>query len=475
MATTSLWRVHGWLGRLVVYVENPDKTENPKYYQKPEMTEHQAQGLEDVIQYAVNARKTVGRADETTPIERQFVSGVNCTPVTARDSMLRTQREFGKTGGVVAYHGYQSLAPGEATPEIAHEIGVKLAQKLWGDRYQVLVATHLDKANHLHNHFVINTVSHIDGIKFHRTEKDYYDMQKASDALCREYGLSVIDEPKRGKSKHYAEWQAEQNGHPTWRGMVKSDVDAAIRQSMTERQFFDNLHKMGYAIKVGKDISVRPPGKERFVRLVRNFGEDYAIEAIRHRILAQDRPERIIIPPDPPPQRARLIGSIHTARKVTGLRALYFYYLYRMGVIPKRREPNPKRVYFLYREDIRHMQDMAREIRLMAKHGIDTAEQLTACKDSANTQIKELSAARKHLRNQTRSINDEEKLAVVKAEISALSAQITELRQEVRSCENIESRSVEMKDKIHRAREAEIAEKSRVKEVNRNEPFRRRR
>jgi hypothetical protein len=352
---------------------------------------------------------------------------------------------------------------------------VKLAQTLWGDKYQVLVATHLDKANHLHNHFVINTVSHIDGIKFHRTEKDYYEMQKASDALCREYGLSVIEEPRRGKSKHYAEWQAERNGHPTWRGMVKADMDAAIRQSMTERQFFDNLRKMGYEIKSGKDISVRPPGKERFVRLCRNFGEDYAIEGIRRRILAQAVPERNIIPPDPPPRRARLIGSIHTARKVTGLRALYFYYLYRMGVLPKKREPNPKQVYFLFREDIRHMQDMAREIRLMAKHGIDTADQLTAYKTSAAKQIMELSGTRKHLRNRVRSIRDEDALATVKAEISALSAQITELRREVRSCESIESRSVEMKDKIHRAREAEKAEKSRVKEVNRDEPFRRRR
>jgi hypothetical protein len=389
---------------LVVYIENPDKTENPKYFQKPEMTEHQAQGLEDVIQYAANMRKTVGLSDEAAPIGRQFVSGVNCTPVTARDSMMRTQREFGKTGGVVAYHGYQSFAPGETDPEMAHEIGVKLAQRLWGGKYQVLVATHLDKANHLHNHFVINTVSHIDGIKFHRNENDYYDMQKASDALCRDYGLSVIEEPKRGKSKHYAEWQAERSGHPTWRGMVKSDVDAAIRQSMTERQFFDNLRKMGYEIKAGKDISVRPPGKERFVRLARNFGEDYAIEGIRRRLLAQSRPERTIIPPDPPPKRARLIGNLHTARKVTGLRALYFYYLYRMGAIPKRREPNPKQAYFLFREDIRHMQDMAREIRLMAKHGIDTAEQLTAYKDGAAKQITELSATRKHLRKVDRAL-----------------------------------------------------------------------
>ena len=123
--------------------------------------------------------------------------------------MLAVKRRFGKETGTVAYHGYQSFAPGEATPEMAHEIGLQLAQQLWGEKYQVVVATHLDKESHLHNHFVLNTVSFVDGIKYHRTAKDYHDMQTTSDALCREYGLSVIEEPHRGKGKHYGEWRAD--------------------------------------------------------------------------------------------------------------------------------------------------------------------------------------------------------------------------------------------------------------------------
>ena len=97
------------------------------------------------------------------------------------------------------------------SPQTAHEIGLKLAQKLWGNGYQVIVATHLDQESHIHNHFVVNTVSFKDGKRYHRTEKDYYDMQKESDRLCREYGLSVIENPQRGKSKHYGEWKAEQD------------------------------------------------------------------------------------------------------------------------------------------------------------------------------------------------------------------------------------------------------------------------
>lgn len=156
MATTSIWRVHGWLGKLVLYVENPDKTENPAFYEKPDMTQRETQGLSDVIEYAVQQEKTekAETDDEGVEIMQQFVSGVNCTPMTARDEMIAVKKRFGKEGGVVAYHGYQSFAPGEATPEIAHEIGLRLAKKLWGEKYQVLVATHLDRENHLHNHFV---------------------------------------------------------------------------------------------------------------------------------------------------------------------------------------------------------------------------------------------------------------------------------------------------------------------------------
>ena len=197
MATTSIWRVNGWLGKVLIYIENPDKTENPAAYEKQGMDGKEAQGLSDVIEYAVQQKKTgkIAVDDEDVPVMQRFVSGVNCSPTTARDEMIAVKKRFGKEEGTVAYHGYQSFAPGEATPEMAHEIGLKLAKALWGEKYQVLVATHLDKAHHLHNHFVVNTVSFLDGIKYHRTEKDYFDMQRESDRLCREYGLSVIENP----------------------------------------------------------------------------------------------------------------------------------------------------------------------------------------------------------------------------------------------------------------------------------------
>ena len=190
MATTSIWRVGGWLGKVVIYVENPDKTENPAVYEKSDMEGRDAQGLSDVIEYAVQQQKTekVAADDEGTAIMQRFVSGVNCSPSTARDEMIAVKKRFGKEDGTVAYHGYQSFAPGEADPQTAHEIGLKLAKKLWGEKYQVVVATHLDKSNHLHNHFVVNTVSFVDGIKYHRTEKDYYD--KTAEEMADQFGFN---------------------------------------------------------------------------------------------------------------------------------------------------------------------------------------------------------------------------------------------------------------------------------------------
>jgi hypothetical protein len=476
MAITSIWAVKGWLGKVVVYVENPEKTDNPACYEKQGMTDEQAQGLSDVIDYAIQTKKTAEvTPDENVEILQRFVSGVNCRVTIAREEMMAAKEKFakaGKTDDVVAYHGIQAFAPGEATPEIAHEIGKKLAQKLWGDRYQVIVATHLDKVNLLHNHFVLNNVSWIDGIKYHRTERDYWFMQQESDKLCREYGLSVIEEPRRGKSKHYGEWKAEKDGRPTYRGMLKADLDQAILESMTERQLWDNLYKKGYRIKFGKDITLRPPGKDRGLKLQRNFGEDYSIESIRNRILANTRPQRIIIPAEKPPRRVRFIGKPHTAKRITGLRALYFSYLYKMGVLPKKREQSPERVYFLFREDIRFMQNISKEARLLAAQRIDTTGQLTAFKDGLTAEIASLSSARKHLRYQSRSIRDGDKLAAIKTGITALSTKIGELRKDVRLCEDIEKRSVEMKEKIRRANEEE---KPQRKEVNRHESFRGRR
>lgn len=450
MAVTSLWAVKGWLGKVVLYVEDPEKTSAPKCYEERGSA---TQDLDDVIRYAIDQEKTT--LPEEIPYRQRLVSGVNCNPATARQEMLAVKRRFGKEDGVVAYHGYQSFAPGECSPELAHEIGLKLACQLWGERYQVLVATHLDKENHLHSHFVINTVSFVDGKKFHRTGQDYRAMREASDALCREYGLSIIETPQPGKSKHYAEHRAEQQGKPTWRSLIKRDVDAAFRQSMTERQFFHALQQMGYEVKVGADISVRPKGKERFFRLGRNLGETYTPAGIRRQLLEKSRPEREF---RPQPRKVKFHGQMKPARKATGFRALYYHYCYLLGVFPRNKRRLPRRVSPALREELLRGERFSQEVRLLSRYKIDTLEQLEGRRGKVEEKLDSLISQRAALYCQIRTVavqSDPERKDRVKQEISTLTGQIKKLRKEVALCEDIAQRSERMRENLRVQEEKE--------------------
>lgn len=447
MATTSIWSVKGWLGKAVIYIENPKKTTNPNYYEKENMTGSEVQNLSDVIEYAAASEKTHDGS------MKKLVTAINCSDGTVRDDMMRTKRKYGKENGVVCYHGYQSFAPNEGTPEIAHEIGVKLAQRLWGDKYQVLVATHLDHEDRLHNHFIVNTVSHVDGKRYYRSEKDYFNMRKVSDELCREYGLSVVEKGTQKKSKHYAQWRAERAGKPTGLSMMKADIDRAIRESMTESQFYAKLKSMGYTLKLGKDITVIPQGKERGRKLMRNFGEEYSIENIRKRILTQERPQR---KQQALPHSTRYVmhGKFKHKSKITGFRALYYHYCYLLGVFPKKR--SYQSVPLILREDVRKLKNTSEEARLLSKYKINTENELSGLYDSLQTKIYSLYVTRKKLRNQIRTkevMGNPEKLSEMKDEISKLSKEITALRREVKLCENVAERSGVIKEKIEKVRE----------------------
>ena len=436
MAVTSLWAVRGNLGGVLDYAANPEKTD-----------------LTNLLRYATQQRKTVVQ-EEGVPV-KQLVTGIHCAPATARQEMQAVKKRFGKEKGVIAYHGYQSFAPGECTPELAHEIGVKLARQLWGDRYQVLVATHLDRENHLHSHFVINTVSFVDGKKFYRSGQDYRAMREASDALCREYGLSVIENPQPGKAKHYAEHRAEQNGKPTWRSLIKRDVDTALRQSMTERQFFHALQGMGYEVKVGADISVRPKGKERFFRLGRNLGENYTPMGIRRQLLEQSRPEREY---RPHPRKVKFHGQVKPARKATGFRALYYYYCYLLGIFPRNKRRLPRRVPPALREELLRGERFSQEVRLLSRYKIDTAEQLEGHRGKVVEQLENLISHRTLLYRQIRTVgvqSEPERKDRVKQEIAALTGQIKKLRKEVALCEDIARRSERMRENLRVQEEKE--------------------
>ena len=97
--------------------------------------------------------------------------------------MMTTKRRFGKLGGNVAYHGFQSFATGEVTPEEAHSIGMETARRIWGGEYEIVVTTHLNTDN-LHNHIIVNSVSFKTGRKFENHISDHHRLREISDEIC---------------------------------------------------------------------------------------------------------------------------------------------------------------------------------------------------------------------------------------------------------------------------------------------------
>lgn len=449
MAVTSLWRIKGRIGKFVDYAANPEKMENPAFDEED---------ISAVISYAMREEKTGERiiSDEGKGILRQFVSGINCCPGTAVSEMMAVKRRFGKEGGTTAYHGYQSFAPGEATPEVAHEIALKLAEELWGERYQVVVATHLDKANHLHSHFVLNTVSFVDGKKFHRTAQDYRDMQIASDALCKEYGLSAVKRPE-GKSKSYGEWQAEKEGCPTLRGSIRADIDRAIRASTTEQDFIRVMTEMGYNFKTrtkdGQPLkypALKPPGARGYFRF-HKLGAGYNLEGIKDRIL-QNIYKQVPFPKveHHPPRWYRLRGK--PRKKLTSLQALYFRYCYELHIIQKR-PVSIRRVSFQLREDMARLEQLDRETLFLAREGITSMEQLSNYKGRTEDEIGVLTVHRQECRKELRRITrkgDQSVADEVRGQIGQLSQRLKRLQKELFLCDSIALRSGRVKENLGR-------------------------
>lgn len=451
MATTSIWDVKDNLKRVLDYTSNPEKTKTVSE------SDYHYNGLSQAISYTTQDLKT----------EKQlYVSGINCTMATALKDMMITKKAFHKTDGILAYHAYQSFSPGEVDAETAHQIGIELTQAMWGDRFEVLVSTHLDK-KHYHNHFVINSVSFKDGLKYYDNKENYKKIRLLSDGLCRKYQLSVIDNPKK-KSMHYAQWQAERLRKPTWRSAIREDVDYAISHSMTMKQFYQNLEKQGYEIKYGKHIAVRPPTKERFIRL-RSLTSDghYTEESIKELILTNSIIKWDSFQNDTKTPHYQYKGDMKKVRKLTGFRALYFHYMYKMGILPKN-APNKKRVYFLLKEDLRHMDSITKETTLLCKKKINTLDDLEQHEVIAQSRLDNLIKERRCIYNKIRRCRNPDSKAKLQQDVAVLSAEIKSLRKEVVLYESIRRRSVAMKQNLQVVKEQERKEREENERRRRN-------
>ena len=395
------------------------------------MEKTSAEMLEGKIEYALDREKTEKQIYETA---------LNCfSASTVYSEMQKTKEKWHKTGGVLGYHFIQSFKPKEATPEQVHQIGVEFARRCCGERFEVVIGTHLDR-NHLHNHIVVNSVSRTDGHKYHSSPESYYnDVRGTSDELCRENDLSVI--APQGKGKHYAEWKAEQGGKPTVRGVIRADIDAIIHQAYTYDTFLMLLRKNGYEVRRSpnrKYTTVKPPGAKRAIRLD-CLGEGYTEADILLRLSRQRH-----VGMTPPTvthavKRYRVKGKLATVRKkkITGFHALYLRYLYLLRGGSRKKLP-PKLPFSVKREVI-HLERYEQQFKYLLSSGITTETELEQRIRVLEWDIRLLEEQRKPLYQERRNTNDEEAQAKYSAEIQQQTAALREKRGELRLCRRIQS------------------------------------
>ena len=396
MAYTSILPVHR-LDRSIEYIKDEKKTRKRS---------EAAGSLEEAVDYAMNREKTELAVYEDS---------IGCTCDSAFADMVATKKRFHKLEGVQGYHMIQSFAEGEVTPELAHLIGQELVDQLLKGRFEAVVTTHLNTA-HYHNHIVFNSVSMANGKKYRSNAKSYYEeIRKISDGLCKKYGLSVI-QGNGSKGKSYAQWQAEKDGRPTWRTAIRMDIREAVQESFTWKQFLVQMEHKGYVWKLNQKYpALKAPGMERFIRL-KSLGTNYTEDKIREWILKP--------------------------------KALYYFYLYQMGILRNR----PPRISYLVREDIRRLDKRVEQMEFLQKHGITTREQLSGFRGSREEQVVSLLKERRRLY----------RIQPDSPRIGEITDQLKKLRREIKMSIQIEAHSREMEERIRQAEQQDTQKKNQL-------------
>lgn len=439
MAVTKLWAVTERLGQVIDYATNPEKTSAKiERHFSPE----QYQALADVIAYAKDEEKT----------EQEFyVEGINCNVSIAREQFITVKEQYQKTEGIQAYHGYLSFKETDLSPEMAQKIGMEFANEVWGKRFQVVVTTHLN-TKHLHCHFVINSISFVDGKHLWGEEKAWFKFRKIADRICEKYGLYYDPNPNRSKQSKYLTMK-EKAGMPTRYSVAKEVMDYAIDHSKTLKEFQFALKEMGYAYNLSesrKYWTVTPKGYDKSIRL-KNLGEDYTNARIVERIKA-NRDRWAEMKPfqrqSYKPRQYRLQTRGQKLKKKGGLYGLYFYYCYRLGYFPKYKKQNNARLHYLLKEDLMKLDRITDEVRLLGRENISTDGQLFSYKASLEGQMKTLVADRTHLQKKIRTKITDEELSKAKENIASINGKLKTLRKEVKLCEGIAERSKVMEQTL---------------------------
>lgn len=445
MAVTKIKRIRGNPGDPLSYIGNPEKTRNRGF------SEADRQALTDIIAYAADEKKT----------EKQyFTTGINCDVENAREQFNITKLSFNKTGGIVCGHCMQSFDGYEVTPEEAHEIGVQMSKELWGDRFQIVVATHLN-TNNVHNHIVFNSVSFVDGKRFHFCTEETMRIRAVSDRICRERNLSVIEHPE-GKRAPYSLYKMEKAGMPTRYNVARQALDEAISVSANIEEFKSELKKRGYLYQFNprrKYWTVTPPGWTKAIRTDR-LGDQYTREMIQQRVFSNDigvRMERMR-------NECRSSNHYDLKRRIdkimgrSGLEKLYLRYCYELGYLPKYRQ-NPVRLHAVLKEELLKCDLYSEEAKFLARYNISTEEDLEKKMKSLMEDYSSISAQRSELRQKLRRKMPVEE-AQCRAKVRELTAELKDTRKELKLCRDIRERS----GQVERNLENVIEDRTRGKE-----------
>lgn len=446
IATTGIWKIEKRLDHVIDYTTNIEKTLNSDYGKEAYYELH------NLDEYAEADFKT----------EKQYyVSALNCCVESAYEEMQLTKKQYGKTGGILGFHAFQSFKEGEVTPEQAHAIGVKLAQEMWGDRFEVIVSTHLN-TKHYHNHFVINSVSFKDGKRYYDKRETYARLRQLSDSLCEEYGLSVLEEkPCRNSKINYANYYkgyVEKNNYYT---TTKEDVDRAIAQAYSYKDFECLMKAMDYElIYRGSRLSVRRDPYKKHIRIERSFGYDYSIDRIKERIEVEQAPRVPFIEEYGNKKRPKTYTPFKK-QKHTGLYALYLHYCYLLKVFPTE-YPN-KRLSPEIRADLKELDKISKQTELLVSNKLDTYEQFFAFKTQKTKELDSLLDKRSKLWYKHKKSKNPSEKESIRNEIDLLNKEINPLREEVVLCDGIEERTPKMEQNV-----SDFEEKK-DKEVKNNE------
>ena len=214
-----------------------------------------------VINYCMQEYKTFDNKSK-----RQLISGVNCDSANAFQEFMATKKVYGKDNGFFFYHYAQSFSPKEKiTPEQAHEIALEFAEKAWSG-HEVLVTTHCDR-EHIHSHFVINSVGFESGKKLRQSPSTLKHLRKLSDEICIAHGFSVLQPYQGGrKSMSSREYRTRLRGN-SWKEKLAKDIGTAMSYSGSKDEFIRNMSILGYHMTWTNERKKQPTGWEAFREL----------------------------------------------------------------------------------------------------------------------------------------------------------------------------------------------------------------